>query len=292
MDKGPLPVPLVTTEWLHSHLDEPDLVVVDASVQMIAAPPHRAHMREAYAEAHIPGAVYANIVDDFSEPDSLLPITRPSADRLATAIGRLGIGPDTDVAVYDRSGGQSAARFWWLLQSAGHDRIAVLNGGLPRWIADGHFTESGAVDPLPVRFPVRLRPEMWADKKQVMDVVHGAASATLVNALPELPQEPSALPPEVLHILSASIPGSVAMPFPSLAEPGSSTLRPAAELTSHLAPVTAGKRAIVYCASGLSAPLVGLGLIASGHTDVAVYDGSIEEWLSDPDAPVVHQPIR
>jgi len=118
---------------------------------MIAAPPHRAHMRKAYAEAHIPGAVYANIVDDLSEPDSALPIARPSADRLATAIGRPGIGPDTQVAVYDRSGGQSAARFWWLLRSAGHDQIAVLDGGLSKWTADGHPTESGAVDPLPAR---------------------------------------------------------------------------------------------------------------------------------------------
>ncbi|AHH99084.1 3-mercaptopyruvate sulfurtransferase [Kutzneria viridogrisea] len=286
-----LPASLVTTGWLAQHLGEPDLLVLDASVQMVPTPPHRVPMREAYREAHLPGAVFADLVNDLSDPDSPLAITRPSAHRATTVFGQLGIGPRTRVVAYDCEFGQYAARLWWLLKSAGHDAVAVLDGGLRKWTGEGRAVESGEVEPVPAAFAASPRPGMWADKQQVMAVVRDGVQATLVNAVPELPADTSLLPEEAVRVMSTTIPGSVNVPYPSLAQPGTSMLRASEDRAQFLASVTRGRPAIVYCNSGLNAPLVGFSLLAAGHDEVMVYDGSLEEWLGDPHAPVERRTI-
>lgn len=285
------PAPLVTTDWLAQHLGGPDLLVLDTSVQLVPTPPHRASMREEYREAHIPGAMYADLVNDLLEPDSGLSVTRPSTERAAAVFGQLGIGPKSLVVAYDSGFGQYAARLWWLLKSAGHDAVAVLDGGLQKWTEEGRTVESGEVQPIPVTFTVSPRPAMWADKQQVMAVVRDGVHATLVNAVPPLPADTSMLPEEAVRIMSTTIRGSVDVPYPSMAYPGSSTLRTGEEREKCLEPVPSGQPVIVYCNSGLNAPLVGLSLLAAGYGDVKVYDGGLEEWLLDRNAPVERRTV-
>jgi thiosulfate/3-mercaptopyruvate sulfurtransferase len=127
---------------------------------------------------------------------------------------------------------------------------------------------------------------MWADKRDVLAAVRGEATATLVNAVPPLPADTSRLPAEALRVMTTAIPGSVYVPYPALAEPGSSFLRTGADRARLFDAVPETGTAIAYCNSGLNAPLVGLSLRAAGREDVRVYDGSVEEWLSDPELPV------
>lgn len=263
-------------------------------------------MRDTYREAHIPGAVFADLVHEFVEPDSPLGITRPSTRRAEVVFGRLGIGPQTRVVVYDCEFGQNAARLWWLIKANGHDEVAVLDGGLRQWISEGRAVESGEVDPVPTTFVARPRPGMWSDRRQVLDTVNsGATDATLVNAVPDLPQDPSVLPPGAAQVMSTTLPGSIDIPYPSMGQPGtttlpypsvnwpgSPTLRGAQDRAERLASVPRGKPAIVYCNSGLNAPLVGLCLLEAGHENVSVYDGGLMEWLGDPQAPVAPRPGR
>ena len=162
----------------------------------------------------------------------------------------------------------------------------MLDGGLRKWTERGHTVESGNVDPIPTTFTGTPRPDMWADKQQVTAALHSRTSATLVNAIPALPADTSALPEEAVRVMTTTIPGSVDVPYPAMADASTSMLRTAAEREACLAPVNRGKASIIYCNSGLNAPLVGFSLLAAGHSDVSIYDGSLEEWLQDPDAPV------
>ena len=127
-----LPASLVTIDWLAHNIDEHDLIVLDVSVQFVPAPPYRVPMRDAYLAAHIPGAVFADLINDLTDPDSPLSVTRPTAERAATVFGQLGIGPRTTVVAYDCEYGQYAARLWWLLKAAGHDA----GRGAGRWFAE------------------------------------------------------------------------------------------------------------------------------------------------------------
>lgn len=289
-----MPQPLVGVDWLAEHITDQGLVVLDGSVDLIPTPPYRMNTYAAYLRRHIPGAVYADILGELSDPAGPLAVTRPSPERAASKFGDLGIGRSTRVVVYDSEYGQYAARLWWLLKSIGHDAVAVLDGGLKKWTEEGCAIETGQVTPLVASFTPSPRPEMWADKNQVLTSVHGDTEATLVNAVPPLPADVSALPEEAVTVMSTTIPNSVDVPYPWMAQRDSSMFLTASEREQYLAPVSKTKPAIVYCNSGLNAPLVGLSLLLAGVTDVKVYDGSLAEWLSDPHCPTERrlQPMR
>ncbi|MGW0756699.1 sulfurtransferase [Streptomyces sp. NPDC002814] len=296
---------LVSTDWLSSQLGSSDLLVIDSSVLLAASAPHLRPMRDAYLEAHIPGAVFADLVNEVVEPDSPLGITRPSTRRAEAVFGRLGVGPRTRVVVYDCEFGQNAARLWWLLKANGHDAVALLDGGIHKWADEGRTVESGPVAPVPATFVARPRPGMWSDRQQVLDAVNGMTDATLVNAVPDLPADPSVLPAGAARVMSTTLPGSVDIPFPSMGQPGTTTLpypsinwpgspmlRSGPDRAGRLTPVPRGRPAIVYCNSGLNAPLVGLCLVEAGYDAVSVYDGGLMEWLGDPKAPVTARAKR
>ncbi len=298
-----IPSPLVTTDWLAAHLDDPALRILDASVLLAPDAPHLRPMRDAHRRAHIPGAVFADLVHDVVELDSPFGITRPGLGRAAEVFGRLGVGDGTAVVVYDNEFGQNAARLWWILKAAGHTRVALLDGGLRKWTAELHPTASGETTPAPAVFTARPRTDMWADRAQVLDAIANPGGATLVNAVPELPDDVSVLPPGAAQVMSISLPGSRYVPFPSLGQPGtealpypsinwpgSPALRPRPDRRRLLEHIPAERPAIVYCNSGLNAPLVALCLVDAGHTKVSVYDGGLMEWLSNPNNPTVPRP--
>ena len=147
------PEALATTEWLAAHLDDPSVRIVDMRhyVRAVSGGSFRAVSgREAYQQGHIPGAVFVDFASDLSEPgDDLLNILPP--DHFAALMGRLGIGNDSTVVVYDDQGGTWAARLWWALRYYGHDAVRVLNGGLTKWTAEGRPLETGHHLPPPLR---------------------------------------------------------------------------------------------------------------------------------------------
>lgn len=279
--------PLVSAQWLADHLGADDLVVVDASVVAYTQPngtPGSLSGHEQYiADGHVPGAVFADLIEEFSDPTGGYPFTRPDAERFAAAAGALGIGDHTTVVVYDTAVGQWAARFWWLLRAFGHDAAAVLDGGLTAWIAAGRPIERAHVEPSPAVFTPAERLDAWVDKAHVERVVAGEEQAALVCAVP--PKEFTGETPS--RDRAGVIPGSRSLPAGRLVDRETRTALPDSELRDVLAPVLDAPRIVAYCNGGIAAAAAALHLVRLGETAVSIYDGSLNEWAADPDAPLV-----
>ncbi|MEO8529572.1 MAG: rhodanese-like domain-containing protein [Pseudolysinimonas sp.] len=284
---GPvLPSPLVSAQWLADHLGADDLIVVDASVVSFTQPSGKAGSlsgHEQYiAEGHIPGAVFGDLIDDFSDPNGAFPFTRPDASRFAAAAGALGIGADTTVVVYDTAVGQWAARLWWLLRAFGHDNAAVLDGGLMAWADDDRPVDRGHVEPVATTFTAVERTDAWVDKAEVERVVRGEVDAALVCAVP--PKEFTGETPT--RARAGHIPGSSSVPAARLVERETRTALPEEQLRELLSPVLGAPRIIAYCNGGIAATAAALQLIRLGEKSVAIYDGSLNEWAADVEAPL------
>jgi thiosulfate/3-mercaptopyruvate sulfurtransferase len=264
---------LVTTEWLAKHLGEPDLRVVDGSWHMPQA--KRDPARE-FQDAHLPGAVFFDI-DGIADTTSGLPHMLPSPEVFAHAIGALGIGGGDRVVIYDSRGVVSAARVWWTLRVFGHDAVAVLDGGLPKWRAEGRPVTSGAATPIPRQFTPRFRPELVRDVSQVKtnvvsrreQVLDARSRGRFAGTEPE----PRAGLP------GGHIPGSLNLPYDEL-HAADGTLRSTADLRKAFteAGVDLSRPVVTTCGSGITASVLALALHQVGRTDAAVYDGSWTEW--------------
>ncbi len=234
----------------------------------------------------MPGAVFADLLEEFSDPDGPYSFTRPDAARLTRVARDLGIDDDVAVVVYDTSLGHWAARLWWLLTSAGFSRVAVLDGGLGRWRAEGRTLESG-FEPPRTAGGLTLSPDesLWAERDEVDAIVAGRSDAALVCALPasDFRGETGRRPRR------GHIPGSVSVPVSSVVDRESGTLLHGDVLEARLAgvPTDGARRIVVYCGGGIAAAGTAFALLRAGHPDVAVYDGSLDEWAADPDAPLV-----
>lgn len=282
-----LPSLLVSTQWLADHLGAEGLLVVDATVASHTRPDGRTGYlsgHEQYLlEGHIPGAVFAELIDEFSDPDGPHPFTRPDLARFSAAASALGVGPDTALVVYDRAAGQWAARLWWLFRTFGFDRVALLDGGITKWSAENRAVELGHVSPAPAVFRAEPRPELWAEKADVEAVVRGEREAALVCATP--PKEftgEHAPRPRAGHI-----PGSTSVPAAFLVDRERNTVLDAEGLRARFAPALGAPRIITYCAGGIAAAASAFALTLLGERSVAVYDGSLNEWAADPEAPLV-----
>ena len=288
MTSGPLLTsPVVSTQWLADHLGSDKLVVLDATVVPFTQPNGRPGYfsgHEQYIiDGHIPGAVFADLTEVFSDPAGKYPFTRPNADLFASAAGSVGVDNDTTVVVYDSGVGQWASRIWWLFRAFGYDNVAVLDGGFVKWKAEDRETDSGHVEPTVASFTPVERPELWVDKTYVESVVNGETDAALVCGLP--PAEFSGEAGSRSRL--GHIPGSVSAPAGRLVDRGSNALLPEAALRTAFAPVLDDERIITYCAGGIAAAADALALTLLGHRNVAIYDGSLNEWVADADAPVV-----
>ena len=274
--------PLVDVDWLAAHLGEPDLKIIDATLFL---PSEGFDAARGFAQAHVPGAQRFDI-DAFSEPATALPHMRPSAERFSQLAGVLGLGSDDRVVCYDQRGLFSAARAWWLLRYFGHQRAAVLDGGLPAWVAAGHATEAGeAAAPAPGSFVTRPEPareRSLADLRRNLEtgaeLVVDARSAARFHA--QAP-EPRA------GMRGGHIPGAVNLPFGDLLESGG-TLLPVARLRERLAGAGIGqdRPVVTSCGSGVTACVITLAMAVAGLPEGAVYDGSWSEWGGRPDTPL------
>jgi thiosulfate/3-mercaptopyruvate sulfurtransferase len=273
--------PTVTTQWLAKHLDDPDVRVVDGTWHM---PQAKRDARAEFEAAHIPGAVFFDI-DAIADRATALPHMLPSAAQFAASVGELGIGNRHRIVVYDVRGVVSAARVWWTFRAFGHDDVAVLDGGLRKWRAEGRPVASGGAAPAHVAFTARLRPELVRDveamranvARRTVQVLDARSAGRFAGTEPE----PRA------GLRGGHIPGSLSLPYETLYRPDG-TLKPPNELRDAVtaAGVDLGRPVVTTCGSGVTASVLALVLYLIGRRDVAVYDGSWSEWGSRSDTPV------
>lgn len=280
------PDALVETDWLAEHLDDPTVVVLDATYFL----PHMArNAREEYRAAHIPGARFFDI-DAVSDKTTDLPHMLPSAEDFAAAVGALGIGNTTQAVVYDSFGLMSAARVWWTFRVFGHDKVAVLNGGMPKWKAEGRPLSDSEPQVRPANFSASLRPELVTAIGQIRQRVETEAPNIIdARAADRFSGTAAELWPGRRR---GHIPGSRNLPFTDLLDPDSKTLIPAAAIRHRFADAgvdfSAGTQPVwtCSCGSGITACALALGGYLIGQTDMAIYDGSWAQWGLPGDTPV------
>ncbi|WP_037260095.1 3-mercaptopyruvate sulfurtransferase [Roseivivax halodurans] len=275
------PRTLVSTEWLHRHLKDPDLRVLDASWYL---PDAGRDPKAEYAEAHVPGARFFDI-DDVSDARSELPHMAPPPEKFMSRMRQMGVGDGHQVVVYDGAGLFSAARVWWLFRLMGQMDVAVLDGGFPKWRA-----EERPVEDLP---PV-VRDRHMTVRRQahmVRDVTQVSAATKLGDHEVVDARSPSRFcgdDPEPRPGLRAGhIPGSKNVHYATLlTEDG--TMKAPEDLARVFeeAGVDLGKPVITTCGSGVTAAILSLALERIGRTDHSLYDGSWSEWGASPTVPV------
>ncbi len=276
------PDALVASAWLADHLTAPDVRVVDASWYLPAQ--GRDPLAE-YREAHIPGAVYFDI-DDIADSGSALPHMLPAPEKFASRVRKLGLGDGHRIVVYDGDGLFSAARVWWMFRVFGHDDVAILDGGLPKWRAEGRPTEST----LPIlkerHFTAKRNAAMVRDLKQMganldtrREQVLDARSVARFRAEAPEPRQ---------GLRGGHIPGSLCLPHAALVDPEAKTMLPADQLRDAFtaAGIDLGKPVVTTCGSGVTAAVLYLGLHLLGHRELALYDGSWSEWGGRDDTPI------
>ncbi len=267
------PKTLVSTTWLAQHLNDPDLRVIDASFYL---PDMKRDAKAEYASSHIPGARFFDI-DEISDSLSALPHMMPPVEKFMSRMRAMGVGDGHQVVVYDGAGLFSAARVWWMFRLMGKTDIAVLDGGFPKWQAEGHPVED---------LPPVIRDRHMTVQRQahmIKDVTQVASAAKLGDWQIVDARSPARFRGEEVEpragLRSGHIPGSKNVHYQTLLN-ADGTMKDGAALRKAFedAGVDLEKRIITTCGSGVTAAILMLGLERLGHKDAALYDGSWSEW--------------
>lgn len=273
------PYPLAPTGWLAANLGEPDIRVIDASWRM----PGGAPAVEEHRNRRIPGAVFFDL-DEIADHSSGLPHMLPSPAQFAEAAGALGISARDRVVVYDDAGVFSAARVWWTFRAMGHERVSVLDGGLPQWLREGRAVSAGAALPEKAAYRAGAPRALARNHDDVRGALKSKA-AIVLDARPAarfLGQAPEPRP----ALRRGHMPGAVNLPHSMLlTEDGG--MKPAEELRAIFAArgVSDATPVIATCGSGVTAAVIALALEVIGHTDAGLYDGSWTEWGRETNDP-------
>ncbi len=278
---GSDPTLLVSTDWLGERLNAPDVRVLDGSMYL---PGDGRNGREEYEKAHIPSARFFDI-DDIADDHAPLPHMLPPVEKFVSRIRKMGIGDGHRVIVYDQQGLFSAARVWWMFRLFGHQDVAVLDGGLPKWLADGRPVEDEVPDPRERHFTARRNASMLRDVTQMARAVK-LGDEQIVDARSPgrfKGQEPEPRP----GLRAGHIPGAFNVHYATLLN-DDHTMKDedAIRATFDAAGVDLSKPIATSCGSGVTAAILMLALARIGHTRNALYDGSWVEWGSYPDLEV------
>jgi thiosulfate/3-mercaptopyruvate sulfurtransferase len=280
---------LVSTEWLAGELGKPDLVLLDCTKYL----PNEAPLDglTEFRKAHIPGARFADL-DQLADVDDPLPHMVPTPARFARVIGALGVSNASRVVAYDQKGLQSSPRIWWLMRLFGHENAAVLDGGLPKWKAEGRRLEAG--DPLPAA-PAAFVPDLIArrlagigDVKRI--VRQGGGEALILDARSKARFDGQAPEPRP-GLQSGHMPGAASLPFTELLN-ADGTMKDAAAIRAlfEARGVDDTRPLVTSCGTGVTACVLALGAVRAGLPEPAVYDGSWTEWASRPETPKASNP--
>lgn len=278
---------LVSTAWLADHLTTPDIRIVDASWFL---PGSGQTGKQAYELAHIPGAVFFDI-DQIKDDQNPLPHMSADATKFASAVRKLGIGNGNRVVVYDRAAGNSAAaRVWWNFRLFGHEDVALLDGGLAKWLAESRPVEDLPPPPRVRHFVPRVNQTLIRSKAQMLanlesrrEIVIDARSSGRFAG-----DEPDPWP----HRKLGHIPGSLSLPWTELIDPVSKTFWPIETLRTLFPPLAPDQGVVASCGSGVTACMLAFALHLLGRDDVALYDGSWAEWGMAEDTPAELGPSR
>lgn len=279
---------IVETEWLADHLDAPDLVVLDGSWHL---PTAGRDAKAEYLSEHVPGALFFDI-DDLSDEKSSLPHMLPSTVKFASRMKKMGIGDGMRIVVYDTVGLFSAARVWWTFRAMGHQDVAVLNGGLKKWKAEGRPLEDG----LPIKRSERhYTPLLNADLIRDFDDMKALitkSGAQIVDARPAGRFEGKDPEPRP-GLRQGHIPGARNVPSQAILN-ADGTLKSRGELDEIFkkAGIDYAGPVVTTCGSGVTASMLSLALAVLGQTNAAVYDGSWAEWGQDNGQPIETGPAR
>jgi thiosulfate/3-mercaptopyruvate sulfurtransferase len=266
--------PLVSTKWLADHLHDRNVKVVDATFKMPGVTPLP---KEDYERAHIPGAVFFD-VDAVSDHANPLPHMFPDAEQFGRDVGALGIGNADTVVLYDSGSWVAAPRAWWMFLAFGHDKVRVLDGGLKKWIAEGHPVQGGNVMIKPAVFKatfdarrVRSLGQMTANLQSKVEQVIDARARERFEGSVAGPR---------LGLRPGHIPGSRSLPYNRLFDTETGMMKPLDELRAAFSGIGVDlkKPIATSCGSGVSAAVLTLALYRLGVENPALYDGSWSEW--------------
>jgi thiosulfate/3-mercaptopyruvate sulfurtransferase len=273
---------IVDTDWLAEHLDAPDLVVFDASWHL---PTANRDAKAEYLAGHIPGALFFDI-DDLSDEKTPLPHMLPSSVKFSSRMKKMGVGDGMRIVVYDTPGMFSAPRAWWTFRAMGHEDVAVLNGGLRKWVAEGRELEDGPARKRTERhFTPLMNASLIRDMDDIKKVIE-KRSAQIVDARPAARFSGDEDEPRP-GLRRGHLPGARNIPSQSLLN-ADGTLKPEPELAKIFAAagIDPSLPVVTSCGSGVTASILSLALAVLGQTNAAVYDGSWAEWGASDGPPI------
>jgi thiosulfate/3-mercaptopyruvate sulfurtransferase len=278
---------LVSTSWLNENLDAPKLRVFDTTIYLKVKEGGGGYEpdsgRPNWEEAHIPGAGFLDLAVEFSDPATDIPFMMPSAACFCELAASHGVADDSAVVLYNDGMPMWATRAWWMFRSVGFDNVAVLDGGWQKWRREGRPVDDNAPEYPAGALTPKPRPELWADKDDMLRIMKDGSACTL-----------NALSPDVYngetnrYGRAGHIPGSLNVFYGSLIDADTGAFLPVDKLSAKLKENGSldAERVVVYCGGGISATMDALALHLSGHKNIAIYDGSMSEWIRDDALPL------